>query len=45
MMIAIHSMIFKENIIQEYIDAFQQYYTKVVLGENIVLGSDLVNDE
>lgn len=44
MMIAIHSMIFKENIIQEYIDAFQQYYTKIVLGENIVLGSDLVND-
>ena len=44
MMMAIHSMIFKENVIQEYIDAFQQYYTKVMLGDNIVLGSDFINE-
>lgn len=45
MMMAIHSMIFKENIVQEYIDAFQRYYTRIMLGDNVVLGSDLVNDK
>lgn len=37
-------MIFQPNFMEQYVKGFQRYYTKIVLGNSITLGSDLVND-
>lgn len=40
----LNSLIFQTTIAQKYLEAFKGYYTKIVFGGNITLGSDLIND-
>lgn len=40
-----YNLIFRLDLADKYLNAFREYYTKTVLGDNVILGSNLVKDQ